>query len=301
MVKKRRPRKRQPRPTSQRSREGSVDPLLLRVDELADHVAHQLRAILPLLSSVRAVRSPFPRDRADVDISATRVGRMLQLLQGARILARYHLGTALASVARAMWETWFDSAWLLHDSEKRTERATAFWTAGIAQQLGIIRVFEERDGYLEPRLQEAKAELEALVRAEPHLYSRWLTDQAQPKCSVHRVRWIESKANGRERAKSMGPMYERSYDLDYTLLSVSAHGEGLELPRLINDNGDDATVIEVGEGKDAAVSHLLLGTGAALTLVYEIQRAYLGGGHAHILDDLRAQAETLRRSCPTIL
>lgn len=301
MAKKRRRHGKGRRPTANRGRHAPLDHVSRQVHELAERVAQQLEAVLPVLSSVKFSRPPFSRDRADLDIAATRLGRMLQLLAGARILARQHLGTALAPVARAMWETWFDSAWLLHDPDKRMERATAFWTAGIAQQLGVIRVFEERDGYLVPRLQEAKAELEALVKGEPHLYTRWLTDQAQPKCSVHRIRWIEQKPNARERAKQMGPMYERSYDIDYTLLSVSAHGEGMELPRLMKDRADGATEIVVGEGRDAAVSHLLLATGAALTLVYEIQRAYLDGAHAQVLDDLRTQAEALREQCPTII
>lgn len=274
------------------------DELLEKVDNFAERVAQELQATLPLLSKVKADRLPANiRDVADVDIAATRLGRMLQLLQGSRILARLSLGTTVAPIVRAMWETWFDTAWMLHDPQKRMERATAFWTAGIAQQLGIIRAFRERDGHLIPAFQEAMNELENIVKGEPHLYERWLDEQAQPRRSLHSINWTDEKNRGR--AKQMGEMYGRSYDLDYTLLSIAAHGAGGELPRLIEES-QQGTRISVGEGRDAAINYLLIGCGTALTLVYEIQHAYLGG-HTATVDALREQAEPLRQECPSII
>ncbi len=95
-------------------------------------------------------------------------------------MGHHHLGTAIAPVARAMWETWFDTAWMLRDPQRRMERATAFWTAGMAQQLGVIRTFYERDGYLVQELQGAQDELGKWVKAEPQLYDRWLDDRCFP-------------------------------------------------------------------------------------------------------------------------
>lgn len=274
-----------------------AEDVLQRADELAQQVAGEMAGVISFLSVERAKRPPYPRDRADVDIAATRVGRMLQLLQAARLMGRQHFGTAMAPVARAMWETWLDTAWMLREPQTRMERATAFWTAGMAQQLGVIRTLHEQDGYLVPELQAYQTELEGWVKAEPHLYSRWLDDQAQPKCSVHKVRW--TNVNARARAEKMGPMYAKSYGVDYTLLSVSSHGEGMELPRLIREV-EGATYITVGEGKEAAANLLVLCSGTGLTLVYELQHAY-AGGHSPSIEELRARIESLSKECPIII
>lgn len=274
--------------------------LFEKVNEFALRVGRELSDTLPLLSSVRSSRIPGPiRDVADVDIAATRLGRMLQLLQGSRSLAQQSLGTAIAPISRAMWETWFDTAWMLHDPQERLERATAFWAAGVAQQLGIIRAFQKWDGYLVPVLQEAMEDISKLVKQEPHLYDRWLDDQARSKRSLHSIHWVEQKPTKGEKAKQMGQMYEKSYDIDYTLLSIAAHGEGGELPRLMEE-GHGETHIHVGEGTEAAINYLLLGCVAAIALVYEIQHAYLGG-HTKAIDALNEQANILRKECPAII
>lgn len=279
-------------------RQTPTDELLERVDYYAETIDQELQAVLPLLSKIKADRLPgTARDLADIDITATRLGRMLQLLRGSRTLVRLYLGTAIAPVVRSMWETWFNTAWMLHDPQQRMQRATDFWVSGVAQQLGMLHTFLVRDGYLVPAYQEAMNDLEKTVKGEPHLYERWFNEHAQPRRSVHAIQWPVD--NFRERAQQMGPMYERSYDLDYTLLSIASHGASAELPRLMEEN-PEGTRIFVGEGRDAAINYFLIGCGTALTLIYEIQHAYLGG-HTPRFDTLREQGEKLREECPSIL
>ena len=274
-----------------------AEDLLQRADQLAARVAQELEGVLPLLSAEQAKRPNTIRDRAEFDIAATRVGRMLQLLQGAQSLAHQHFGTAIAPVTRAMWETWFDLAWMLHDPAKREEMAEDFWTAGVAQQLGVIRTYEARDGYLVNDLKKSLAELEADVMNDPRLYKTWLTKKAQLKVNLHVVKW--ARLSYSDRAKQMGPMYERAYDIDYTLLSVAAHGEGMELPRLIGQ-GDGVIVIAVGEGEDAAIALYVESCGIALTMVYEIQRAY-AGSHSVVVERLKDDIDALRKECKTAI
>ena len=108
------------------------DALLLDIDAVTVRLRPYLEGLLPLLSQVRQALPPTVRDRTEVDITVLRVGRVLHLLEAARVLAKQGLGTAMALVARATWETWFDTAWMLHDPTKRHERANAVWIAALA-------------------------------------------------------------------------------------------------------------------------------------------------------------------------
>lgn len=270
-----------------------------RADVLAQRIVEELEGTIPLLSHEQAKQQPVhPDGYTDVDIAATRVARMLHLLQAARVLGHQHLGTALASVARAMWDTWFDLAWLLHDPSLRVQRAEEYAVAGFAQQVGVLRMFYQRDGFLAPHLAEALKTREAQVQKDPGRYTRWFNTDGQLTKSVHSIRWPPERTG--VRARQMGPMYERAYDIDYTLLSAPAHGQGLELPRLI-ERTTEGTRIALGEGEEAATALLVESVGIALTLVYEIQRAYLGGAYSLSLDLLRDSVAQLRAECQTLI
>lgn len=276
--------------------------LLLDIDAAAAKLRPHVEGLLPLLSQVRQTLPPSPRDRAKVDITALRAGRVLHFLQTARLLAREGLGTSLALVARATWETWVDTAWMLHDPDKRDERANAVWIAALAQQVGLINAFRQWDGRLTPALAAALDECTSLVKMEPELYSDWFNPDGTLKKSVHSIHATKltksTLAQELDKATNSS-MYGRSYDLDYTMLSLASHGEGTSLLRLMEEAPGQPIKITVGEGRDGAANYFVFVCGAALAFVYEVQRAYLQGAHHRALDDLGHEIDTLRARCPS--
>ena len=278
------------------------DTLLLDIDAVTVRLRPYLEGLLPLLSQVRQALPPTVRDRTEVDITALRVGRVLHLLEAARVLAKQGLGTAMALVARATWETWFDTAWMLHDPTKRHERANAVWIAALAQQVGLIYAFRDRDGYLTPPFQGALDECASFVKMEPDLYADWFNPDGTLRKSVHSIH--ATKPNNKARAEELdeatnSSLYGRSYDLDYTRLSLASHGEGTPLLRLMEESPGQPIRITVGEGKDGAADYFVHVCGSALAFTYEVQRAYLRGGHQRALDDLYQEIADLRTRSPS--
>lgn len=281
-----------------------VDALISDTDAVAAKVAAHFPPLLDLLAGQRGALPPRARDKAEADITALRAGRVLHFLRSARMLAKAGLGSALALVARATWETWFDTAWMLHDPAKRYERANAVWVAGLGQQAGLIDAYLKWDGHLEPHLQAARDEITSFVKAEPGLYADWFNVDGSLRRSVHSIRSIQRNAKARAQdldAAAQHPLYERAYDLEYTLLSRASHGEGTPLLRLMQQTDGEPIRVEAGEGKDAAANYFILVCGCALFFVYEVQRAHLRGGHHKDLGRVGDEITALRSRCPSWL
>lgn len=278
-----------------------IDKLLSEIDDVAIKLYPHLEGLLPLLSQVRQALPPKPRNRAEVDITALRAGRVLHFLQAAQLLAKQGLGTTLALVARASWETWFDTVWMLHDPTQRYDRANAEWAASIGQQVGLITTFRERDGYLIPAFQAALDECVSFVKTEPQMYADWFNPDGTLRKSVHSIHATKpSNKRAIELDKATNSsLYGRSYDLDYTMLSLAAHGEGTPLLRLMEEVPGQPIEIAVGEGKDGAADYFVHVCSTALAFAYEVQRAYLSGGHNEALGDLGHEIGVLRERCPS--
>lgn len=255
--------------------------LSARIDATVDELLDLLESQFPWLNDEVRKRPPYPRDRADLEIAMTRLGRTHQLLAAARMLARAGMGTAIASVVRPVWETWINTAWMLHDPAMRMERSHAFWAAGIVQELTRIEAFRRRDGDLIPELQQTEMQLRDLVKREPGLYERWCDHQGNLRgSSVHRVHWNDESWSKRchtmDTARG-GSLYSDSYDVEYLNLSLINHGEGVEIDHLMADGPSGEILILAGAGSDEALDHLITGCGATLGLVYELEKAYRGG------------------------
>ena len=63
-----------------------------------------------------------------------------QFLKAAYVLAQQDFGSTVAPIARAMWETWIDTAWLLLDAR---ERAQLFWASMLPKTLALFANFEK--------------------------------------------------------------------------------------------------------------------------------------------------------------
>jgi len=196
---------------------------LSELHPVVESVDHQLVVAAEHLLKQRADRPPFPRDRADVDFLITRVGRMQQLLRGLYHLASLNFGTAAAPLARSIWETWINSAWLLLDPRAR---ATAFWASAGPQTLGLFRLYEQHER-LSVDNQKTRHEVEELIAKEPLRYDQWRRKDGGF-VVFHSLRWqgkdVSIKAQVDEldaRGHLGGPgerPYRRSYDYDYSRL-----------------------------------------------------------------------------------
>lgn len=252
------------------------DQLRRDVDHLASELADFI--LFPIDALNEEVRHrPHPdRARADITIALTRVARAQQLLQAARLLGTHSMGTAVVPVVRSLWETWINTAWMLHDASQRRDRTDRFWAAGVAQQLGRIEAFRRRDGTVIPILAQQEELLRDAVRAEPHLYAAWCDAQGRLTVNYHSIRAVN--LSWRERCRqldthSQNTLYTNSYDLEYFFLSLLDHVEGAELGHLVTDGPAGNTLIHAA-GAEEAVDYLIIACGAALMVPYEIVLAY---------------------------
>lgn len=277
---------------------------LKQADEVAEIVQLELQNLLPLLADVASGRPSSRHEQVDLKVVMTRIGRVHQLLRAVRLLAQHYYGTAIAPVARAILETWFDTAWILREPK---ERSKLFEASAIAQMLGEIQAFEETDGYLEPQWKLLRAELLRVIQVDPELYSKWVDPDGKLKKSYHQIKWADPNqysqrcaAMDKDDALREGRdgytrgLYGRAYAREYYFLSSASHGQGMELVELIEED-IDKTTIYTGAGFDDALDRLLIAVGAALCVVYEVQNAYLGG-HAKKLDSYAQRLESIRNN-----
>lgn len=278
-----------------------LGPLVREIDAVAAKLETHVRGLLPLLSEVRRTLPPLERDKQEAEVTAMRVGRVVQFLQAGRMLTKSGFGSALALVARATWETWIDAAWTLYDPAQRYKRANAVWVAAMAQQTGLLQAFLKRDGRLEPDKQAALAENMELVRTEkddPAIYEEWFNPDGTLRRGLHQIRASRQhgvRAGELDRAKD-SQYYSQSYDFDYTVLSAASHGEGTPLLRLIGETSD-RIAIDPGEGQEAGAYYFVLLCLAACWFVYEVQTAYQSGTHDGRLDVIREELDRLRDRC----
>lgn len=266
-----------------------------RVDVMAATLGTHLQTSFGFLQEEARRRPPCHRDVADVEVAMTRLVRAHQLLEASRVLARNSMGTAIAPVVRALWETWINTAWMLQDPAKRPERAGRYYAAGVAQALGRFDMFLRRDKHLILRLRSQQALLRKIVRQEPQFYAEWCNPNGDLTKSPHSIRTMEASWSDRCRLMDTvagGTLYMDSYDVDYYLLSLIDHGEGEELSQLISEGDFGKTHVHAA-GRYEAVDHLITACGCALMVVYELERAYRGRVSI-ITNTLRGQIESLR-------
>lgn len=272
---------------------------LFELHPAVESTDRQLGAAAQELLRQREGRPPFPRDRTDMDFLITRVGRMQQLLRGLYHLASLNFGTAAAPLARSMWETWINSAWLLLDPK---ERATAFWASAGPQTLGLVELFGQHE-QLNADNQKTRADIEKLIANEPEMYEQWKKRDGNF-FGFHSLRWqgqhnsLKAQVNELDARGHLGEAgarpYRRSYDYDYSRLCSATHGDAMELESLMSDLPDGATAFFAGAGKFDAISAALTGTGAALMLVAELWACGYWQGDPSELGRLKASLESLR-------
>jgi len=259
----------------------------VRLSQLCDNIDRLVLSETERLHTLGQQRPQTRETWADIAISLAWLGRTTQLLKSVRLLALHGLGTSAAVVARSMWETWIDAAWLYRD---RDERSTDLWTSNDVQNLAFISSFERWDGYLTESYEVARQEILQSITQTPKLYQKWMKE-GQPK-SFHAIKWANHTYA--ERCKVMGNLYQRSYDIEYALLSSIAHGDAMGLSEQMQDLGNGQTVITPGAGRVKAMERLLLANSFALMLAYEIQHGYVGG-HTAEVENLKTQVAHLRR------
>lgn len=247
----------------------------------------------------RTARSPYPEDQADVDFLITRVGRMHQFLKATYILAAQNFGSAAAPIARAMWETWIDTAWLLLNPG---ERAELFWRSAGPEYLGLFDLYEQHEELNDINKKVKSDILDTIVR-EPDRYKPWQTKNGSF-VNFRQFYWRgsgisigkviqELEGHGRLGEPGQRP-YRHSYDYVYSRLCSTAHGDAMELDSLMADLPDGAATFFTGAGPFDALSALLSGSGASLTFLAEIHVAGYHLGDIALFKQLRTALTTLR-------
>jgi len=274
---------------------------LTEATETVSNIGKELTRYAQGLLSERAKRSPYPRDRADVDFLLTRLGRMQQFLKAAYVLAHQDFGSAVAPIARAMWETWIDTAWLLLDAK---ERAHLFWASTLPKTLALFANFEKYET-LNEHNQQTKAILQELRLKEPELYDPWVLKKGPNKgkfMGYTQIRWqgksIREMVDELEEKGRLGQPghrpYRYSYDYVYSRLCSVTHGDSSELESLMDTLPDGATIFQAGAGRFDAISSLLSGTGAALIFLAELYFCGYHFGDYSLLEEMRIKLDALR-------